>query len=176
MKAPSIGFVSLPCALGHTLIAGTSRGVCFVRFGRDGAGLEAELARSFPAARLERAAKGALPGWARAIADYVDGRCDAAEVPIDVRGSQFEQRVWRALREIPQGETCSYGELARRIGAPHAAGAVAHAINANPAPVAIPCHRVTLKNGGFSGGASSVSYQRAMLRRETTREAEPATR
>ncbi len=169
MKTPSIHFVSLPCALGFALVAGTPRGVCFVRFGTDAPRLETELRRTFPAASFERAKSGGIAGWGRAVADYVDGRSDAAEVPLDVRGSQFEQRVWRALREIPAGETRSYSDIARRLGDPHAARAVANAVSANPAPVAIPCHRVVLKNGGFSGGAASVSYQRAILRREGMR-------
>jgi len=162
MQTPSIGFVSHPCTLGHALVAGTPRGVCFVRFGKDAAHLEAELKRSFPAARFERATSGGVSSWGRAVADYVDGRASTAELPLDVRGSQFEQRVWKALREIPAGETRSYSEIARRLGRPNGARAVASAVNANPAPVAIPCHRVTLKSGGLTGGA----YQRAMLQRE----------
>jgi AraC family transcriptional regulator of adaptative response/methylated-DNA-[protein]-cysteine methyltransferase len=166
MDKPSLGFVSLPCALGHTLVAGTPRGVCFVRFGDDAARLESELLRAFPAAQFLRPPPVHVAIWGRAIADYVDGRSDAAEVPLDVRGSQFEQRVWRALRDIPMGETRSYSDIARSLGSPQAARAVAKAVAANPAPVAIPCHRVVLKSGGLSGGPSSVSYQRAMLRRE----------
>ena len=162
MHAPSIGFVSHPCALGHALVAGTPRGVCFVRFGQDAARLEAELKSSFPAARLERATSGGVSRWGRAVADYVDGRTSSAELPLDVAGSQFERRVWKALREIPSGETRSYSEIAKRLGMPQAARAVASAVNANPAPIAIPCHRVTLKSGGLTGGA----YQRAMRQRE----------
>jgi AraC family transcriptional regulator of adaptative response/methylated-DNA-[protein]-cysteine methyltransferase len=162
----SIGFHEAPCSLGHALVAATDRGVCFVRFGRSPEELRKQLASSFPAANLEGRATGPVADWTRAIVDYVDGKSDRAEVPLDVIGTRFAERVWRALRQIPMGETRTYSEIARRIGDPAAARAVARAVTQNPAPVLIPCHRVILKSGKLAGDAAGVSYQRAMLVRE----------
>lgn len=166
MSAASIGVCERGCSLGRALVAATERGVCFVRFGANAADLHRQLKASFPAAALESRDSGRVATWTQAIVDYVDGKSDRAEVPLDVSGSRFAERVWRALRQIPAGETRSYSEIAKRLGAPHAARAVARAITQNPAPVLIPCHRVVLKSGGLSGDSNGISYQRAMLVRE----------
>jgi AraC family transcriptional regulator of adaptative response/methylated-DNA-[protein]-cysteine methyltransferase len=88
------------------------------------------------------------------------------ELPLDVRGTAFQQRVWQALREIPAGSSASYSEIAGRIGSPHSARAVAHACAANPLAVAIPCHRVVRSDGGLSGYRWGVERKRALLQRE----------
>ena len=170
MKTPSTSPVIHYClrasALGSLLVAGTSRGVCFVRFGQSEAELEHRLKGAFPFAPLERTETGALGEWSRALADYVDGASDSAEVPLDVSGSRFEERVWGALRQIPMGETRSYSEIARRIGSPRGARAVARACAENPAAVVIPCHRVIEKSGALGGYGGGVSRKRALLERE----------
>lgn len=140
--------------------------MCWVRFGESATAQREQLTRAFPSASFEERRSGSVADWTRAIADYVDGKSNLAEVPLDVAGSRFEQRVWSALREIPRGSTRSYSEVARKLGSPDAARAVARAVTQNPAPVLIPCHRVVLKTGGLAGSPSGVAYQRAMLIRE----------
>lgn len=164
--APAIAYCVRECALGCLLVAATERGVCFVRFGGGEPELEQRLKGAFPYAPLVRAEEGAVVGWGEALADYVDGRRDSAEVPLDVSGSRFEERVWAALRQIPQGETRSYSEIARALGNPRAARAVARACAENPAAVVIPCHRVIEAAGTLGGYGGGVSRKRALLERE----------
>lgn len=166
MKSPAIWYCVRSCSLGSLLVAGTERGVCFVRFGESETELEHRLKGAFPFAPLERAQDEPVGDWGRALADYIDGKRDSAEVPLDVSGSRFEERVWRALRQIPSGETASYSEIARRIGNSRAARAVARACADNPAPLAIPCHRVIEKSGALGGYGGGVSRKRALLERE----------
>lgn len=141
--------------LGLLLIAATRTGVCFVRFGADRADLESALAREFPFADAQPGDE-RVSGMSEAIADYVDGRTIGVDVPLDVRGSCFQRRVWKELAAIPRGETRSYSDVARAIGMPRGARAVARACASNPVPVLVPCHRVIEKGGGigdYSGGA-----------------------
>jgi AraC family transcriptional regulator of adaptative response/methylated-DNA-[protein]-cysteine methyltransferase len=166
VKTRSIRYSLRPCGLGWLLVAGTERGVCFARFGETEAELEQRLKDAFSFAPLERSESGAVAGWAATIADYVDARADSAEVPLDVRGSRFEERVWRALREIPAGETRSYSDIARRVGSPGASRAVGRACAENPVVVVIPCHRVIEKSGALGGYGGGVSRKRALLERE----------
>jgi AraC family transcriptional regulator of adaptative response/methylated-DNA-[protein]-cysteine methyltransferase len=173
MKTPAIWYCVRACSLGRLLVAGTERGVCFVRFGESEAELEHRLKGAFPFAPLERAGDDPeddrVSAWGHALADYVDGRSDSAEVPLDVSGSRFEERVWQALRQIPSGETAAYSEIARRLGNPRAARAVARACADNPAPLVIPCHRVIEKSGALGGYGGGVSRKRALLEREGAR-------
>jgi AraC family transcriptional regulator of adaptative response/methylated-DNA-[protein]-cysteine methyltransferase len=141
--------------LGPLLIAATRTGVCFVRFGADRDELESALSDEFPFADAqpggERVAK-----MSEAIADYVDGRSTEVGVPLDVRGSCFQRRVWKELAAIPRGETRSYSDVARAVGLPRGARAVARACASNPVPVVVPCHRVVEQGGrvgGYNGGA-----------------------
>ena len=166
MKTRSIRYCIRPCGLGWLLVAGTERGVCFARFGEREAELEQRLKDVFSFAPLERTESGAVADWAATIADYVDARSDSAEVPLDVSGSRFEERVWRALRKIPAGETRSYSDVARRIGSPGASRAVGRACAENPVAVVIPCHRVIEKSGALGGYGGGVSRKRALLERE----------
>ena len=149
--------------LGRLLVAGTQRGVCFVDFGTSDRELRERLAREFPFADC-RAVRGPLVrSWADQIARCVDGRSDRASVPLDVRGSQFQRRVWAALRRIPRGQTRAYSDVARRIGRPTATRAVARACASNPTPVVTPCHRVIEKGGGLGGYARGVRRKRRLL-------------
>ena len=100
------------------------------------------------------------------VVGFVEAPAIGLDLPLDVRGTAFQQRVWRALREIPAGSTVSYSEIARRIGSPTAARAVAQACAANPLAVAIPCHRVVRSDGGLSGYRWGVERKRALLERE----------
>jgi AraC family transcriptional regulator of adaptative response/methylated-DNA-[protein]-cysteine methyltransferase len=152
-------------SLGALLVAASERGVCRVAFGESEGALAALLARELPFARLERDDAGVAP-FADALARYVDGRSAALALPLDVAGSRFQQRVWEALRAIPRGEVRSYGELARTVGRPAAARAVARACAANPLAVAIPCHRAVAGDGGIAGYRWGLARKRLLLARE----------
>jgi AraC family transcriptional regulator of adaptative response/methylated-DNA-[protein]-cysteine methyltransferase len=144
-----IRFASAASRHGRVLVAATDRGVCAVELGDSDASALAALRRRFPAAALERAATEALPELAQVLAIIDEGR--EARVPLDVRGSAFQWKVWRALQEIPRGETRSYRDVARRIGRPRAVRAVAQACAANQVAVVIPCHRVVRADGAPGG-------------------------
>lgn len=150
MEAATIHFTTMPCGLGWLLVARTRRGVCNLRFGDAPDALAEGLADEFPWARLCEDGE-ALAGCVAALRRYLEGRTRRLDLPLDVRGSQFQRRVWDAIRAIPYGETRSYGELARTIGRPKAARAVAGACAANRVALAIPCHRVVASDGATGG-------------------------
>lgn len=152
-------------SLGTVLVAATERGVCRIAFGDGENELAAGLARELPFAVLRRDDARTAP-WCAAVADYVDGRSDALALPLDVRASAFRRRVWDALAAIPRGATRSYADVARAIGMPSAARAVAGACAANPVAVVIPCHRVVASDGGLGGYRWGVDRKRALLHRE----------
>jgi AraC family transcriptional regulator of adaptative response/methylated-DNA-[protein]-cysteine methyltransferase len=160
-----ITYTVQPCALGQVLVAATERGIAFVSLGDGDAPLEAALRREYPAAEIardDRAAKKYAGAVVRAIRD---GHIDDA-LPVDVLATAFQARVWQALREIPRGETRSYIEVARAIGQPTAARAVARACADNPTPIIVPCHRVVRSDGGLSGYRWGVERKRTLLERE----------
>jgi AraC family transcriptional regulator of adaptative response/methylated-DNA-[protein]-cysteine methyltransferase len=152
-------------SLGAILVACSARGICAITLGEEPEALLRELQDRFPRARLV----GGDAGFEQLVAQVV-GLVEApqlgADLPLDVRGTAFQQRVWQALREIPPGQTLSYTELARRIGAPQAVRAVAGACAANLLAVAIPCHRVVRQDGGLSGYRWGVARKRELLKRE----------
>lgn len=161
-----IRFAIGECSLGSILVASSAKGVCAIMLGDDPDALARELQEEFPRAHLI----GGDAEFERLVARVV-GLVEAPglgiDLPLDVRGTAFQQRVWQALREIPPGSTMSYAELAKRIGAPRSARAVASACAANTLAVAIPCHRVVRTDGGLSGYRWGVERKREMLRRET---------
>jgi AraC family transcriptional regulator, regulatory protein of adaptative response / methylated-DNA-[protein]-cysteine methyltransferase len=152
-------------SLGDVLVAVTARGVCAVFLGDDRESLASALARRFPRADLARA-DDALEGTVRELVGLVEEPTRATLLPLDVRGTAFQLRVWRALSAIPAGETRSYAELAAAAGAPRAVRAVAGACGANPVSVVIPCHRVVRADGELSGYRWGVERKRALLARE----------
>lgn len=164
----SIRFAVGQCWLGAVLVAATDIGVCAIFLGEDPGALTRELQDRFPKAELI----GGDEDFEALVANVV-GLVEApelgSELPLDIRGTAFQQRVWQALREIPMGTTASYTEIARRIGAPTAVRAVAGACAANPIAVAIPCHRVVRHDGMVSGYRWGVERKRALLAREATR-------
>jgi AraC family transcriptional regulator of adaptative response/methylated-DNA-[protein]-cysteine methyltransferase len=170
----TIGFTTSPCPLGWLLVAATARGVCAVKLGDSPSTLEVELRREFPAARIT--ANDSMPAaWVTAIVDRVSGTPASTEVPLDVRGTAFQWRVWRALQDIPAGETRSYAELATAIDRPTAVRAVARACATNPAGVVIPCHRVIGSNGeagGYRWGADRKARLLEIERRSARRRSE----
>ena len=163
-----IRFAVGECSLGSILVARSERGVCAIFLGDDPDALTRELQDRFPRATLI----GADPAFEDVVAKVV-GLIEApgtgVDLPLDVRGTAFQQRVWRALREIPAGSTASYREIARRIGAPRAVRAVAHACAVNPVAIAIPCHRVVRSDGGLAGYRWGVERKRELLEREAAR-------
>ncbi len=164
--ASTIRFAVGECSLGSILVAQSQRGVCAILLGDDPDALVKNLQDRFPQAGLV----GDDPDFARVVSQvvgFVESPRLGLDLPLDVRGTAFQERVWRALREIPSGTTVTYAEIAERLGAPGAVRAVAGACAANPVAVAIPCHRVVRKDGGLSGYRWGVERKRLLLERET---------
>jgi AraC family transcriptional regulator of adaptative response/methylated-DNA-[protein]-cysteine methyltransferase len=161
----AIGFAVAECSLGVLLVARSARGVCAILLGDAADQLERDLQRRFPADRLIRGGRELGPVL-RQVIELVESRTSRAGVPLDIRGTTFERRVWSALRRIPAGSTASYAQIAARIGAPQAARAVARACAANKLAVAVPCHRVVRSDGALSGYRWGVARKRALLARE----------
>lgn len=160
-----IRFAVAACSLGAILVASTGRGICAILMGDEPEALVHDLQDRFPKARLV----GADAGFEHSVAlvvGFVEAPRLGLDLPLDVRGTAFQQRVWEALRAIPAGVTVSYTELARRIGSPAAVRAVAGACAANPVAVAIPCHRVVRTDGGLSGYRWGIERKRALIDRE----------
>ena len=160
-----IRFAIGQCTLGAILVAASARGICAILLGDDPDALARDLQDRFPKATLI----GADAGFEATVAQVV-GLVEAPQLghalPLDVRGTAFQQRVWQALRAIPAGETVSYAEVAQRIGAPTSMRAVAQACSANALAVAIPCHRVVRSDGALSGYRWGVERKRSLLERE----------
>ncbi len=152
-------------SLGALLVAATEHGLCAIFLGDDAQSLVRDLHERFPEAKFV----GADPDFETIVAEVaglVDDPRRGLNLPKDVRGTAFQQRVWQALSEIPHGETATYRDIAARIGAPQAVRAVAGACAANPLAVAIPCHRVLRSDGALSGYRWGVERKRALLARE----------
>jgi AraC family transcriptional regulator of adaptative response/methylated-DNA-[protein]-cysteine methyltransferase len=163
--AQAIRFAIGQCSLGAILVAATARGVCAIALGDDPEALAHDLERRFPRATLI-GADAAFEQLVAQVVGLVEQPGLGTQLPLDIRGTAFQQRVWRALRSIPAGQTASYAEIAARIGAPRAVRAVAQACGANPVAVAIPCHRVVRTDGDLSGYRWGVERKRALLARE----------
>ena len=160
-----IRFAVGECSLGSILVAASDKGVCAIQLGDDPDALVRDLQDRFPKAQLI----GADPDFeqlVRQVVGFVEAPAQGLDLPLDVRGTAFQQRVWQALREIPAGATASYAEIARRIGQPTAVRAVAQACASNRIAVAIPCHRVVRNDGALSGYRWGVERKRALLKRE----------
>ena len=153
------------CWLGAVLVALSKRGVCTILLGDDADLLVRELAARFPYARLEGNDPQACARLADAV-HLVEDPSRPATIPLDLRGTPFQQRVWQELRQISPGATASYGDVARRLCVPGMAREVAEACAANELAVAVPCHRVVRTGGGISGYRWGVRRKRALLARE----------
>ena len=160
-----ISFATGQCSLGALLVARSERGVCAVLLGDDADGLARDLRIRFPKAQLLGDDAGFAQLMARVLA-LIEAPRLGFDLPLDVQGTAFQQRVWQALGEIPAGRTASYAEVAKRIGAPRATRAVAQACAANPLAVVIPCHRVVKSDGALSGYRWGIERKRALLERE----------
>src|SRR5437867_3322851 len=161
----SIRFAVGECSLGSILIAATEKGVCAILLGDDPGALVRDLQDRFPKAQLIGGDRGFEQTVARVVG-FVEAPALGLDLPLDVRGTAFQQRVWQALREIPAGSTASYTQIAARVGSPTAVRAVARACASNPIAVAIPCHRVVRNDGALSGYRWGVQRKRTLLERE----------
>ncbi len=153
------------CSLGWLLVAATDAGVCALALGERPRTLLADLERRFPRAQLRRGGR-AFRGTVQAAVRLIENPASGVELPLDLRGSAFQLRVWQALRAVPAGQTVSYGELARRLGLHGSARAVGRAVATNPIAVAVPCHRVIRSDGALSGYRWGVDRKRTLLVRE----------
>jgi len=161
----TIRFAVGECSLGSILVAATDKGVCAISLGDEPQALLRDLQDRFPRATLI----GGDAGFEQLVAKvvgFVEAPALGLDLPLDVRGTAFQQRVWKALREIPAGVTATYTDIAKRIGAPEAVRAVGAACGANAIAVAIPCHRVVRTDGGLAGYRWGVARKRALLARE----------
>ena len=163
-----IRFAIGECSLGSILVAASEIGVCAILIGDDPDALAHDLQDRFPRAELI-GGDAAFEQLVAKVVGLVEAPGVGLDLPLDVRGTAFQQRVWQALRDIPAGRTVSYIDLARRIGAPKSVRAVAQACGANPLAVAIPCHRVVRNDGALAGYRWGVERKRTLLERETRR-------
>jgi len=166
--ATDIRFAVGECTLGSILVAKSDRGVCAILLGDDPEVLARELQDQFPRANLIGGDK-EFEQLVAKVVGFVEAPGIGLDLPLDVRGTAFQQRVWQALKKIPAGKTASYSEIATRIGAPGAARAVAQACASNRLAVAIPCHRVVRNDGALSGYRWGVERKRELLEREAAR-------
>jgi AraC family transcriptional regulator of adaptative response/methylated-DNA-[protein]-cysteine methyltransferase len=163
-----IRFAIAQCSLGAILVAATERGVCAISFGDDPEALAHELEQRFPHAQL-RGADAPFEQLVAQVIALVEQPAGGAALPLDIRGTAFQQRVWQALAKVPAGATTTYAELARAIGTPKGSRAVAQALAANPLAVAVPCHRVVRTDGSLSGYRWGLERKRQLLERERSK-------
>jgi AraC family transcriptional regulator of adaptative response/methylated-DNA-[protein]-cysteine methyltransferase len=162
----SIAFTVASSPLGALIVATTVRGICWIALGAEAAALEARLHQEFPSAVAIARDDDALAPVVAEVLRRIDGELPTAELPLDVRGTAFQLRVWQELQRIPRGETRSYGEVAAAIGVPTGARAVGTACGSNPVSVVVPCHRVVTATGGLGGYAWGLDRKQALLERE----------
>lgn len=163
-----IRFAVGKCSLGSILVAASDRGICAISLGDDPEVLVRELQDRFPRAQLI-GADAEFEEYIAQIVGYVDNPVLGLDLPLDIRGTAFQQRVWQVLREIPAGSTATYTEVAKRIGAPKSARAVARACATNVLAIAIPCHRVVRTDGSLSGYRWGIERKRRLLKKESRR-------
>jgi AraC family transcriptional regulator of adaptative response/methylated-DNA-[protein]-cysteine methyltransferase len=161
----TIFFAVGECSLGSFLVAQSARGVCSIMIGEDPMRLAQDLWHQFPKANLV-ARENDQEELVAQVAGLIEKPGAGLDLPLDVRGTAFQQLVWDALQRIPPGSTATYTDIARQIGMPRAVRAVAQACGANVLAVAIPCHRVIRNNGSLSGYRWGVERKRALLARE----------
>jgi len=162
-----IRYTTTPTSLGPVLVAATTRGICMLEFGAART-LVVELQRRFPNASVKRADK-ELADWMHRAVAVIDMQGTDPELPLDIRGTAFQRRVWNALTRLAAGETISYGDLARRIKAPTSTRAVANACANNHIAVLVPCHRVVGRDGSLTGYKWGLARKRKLLAREKLR-------
>lgn len=160
-----IKFAVAECSLGSILVACSEKGICAILLGDDPHTLIRDLQDRFPKAGLV-GGDASFERLVSQVVGFVEAPGIGLDLPLDIRGTAFQQRVWQTLRKIPAGQTASYAEIAERIGAPNAARAVAQACAANKIAVAIPCHRVVRTDGSLSGYRWGIGRKRTLLKKE----------
>ena len=161
-RGSSIRYLTSSCILGYILLAETDRGVCSLSLADSEDVLVQSLIKEYPNAEIERSEK--VRKSLDSVMKYLEGQ--SLDLPVDVRGTDFQKRVWVALQNIPYGETRSYDDVAKMIGKPSAVRAVANACASNPVPLIIPCHRVVRKDGGIGGYGMGIERKEYLLRME----------
>ena len=159
-KGQSIAYCCFATPLGTVLIAATPQGLCSLKIGRDEKALKDLLAREFAEAEL---VEKPLPALRKGIVEFLQGDANLAKVPMDIRGTVFQRKVWDELRRIPRGGTRTYSEIAQAIGAPRAVRAVGSACGANPVALVVPCHRAVRTDGGLGGYAWGLPRKKKLL-------------
>ncbi len=167
-KGQSIAYTTFHSPLGCILLASTGRGLCSVKIGDTPEALVKTLAAEFSEADLRQDGK-ALKTEKDQVLAFLSGDATLAKLPLDVRGTVFQQRVWSALRQIPRGETRTYKDIASAIGSPKAVRAVGSACGANPVALVIPCHRALRTDGGLGGYAWGLERKQKLLKIERKR-------
>jgi AraC family transcriptional regulator, regulatory protein of adaptative response / methylated-DNA-[protein]-cysteine methyltransferase len=157
-----ISYATGDSILGRLLVASTDYGLCSVKVGRGDGDLLRALEKEFPRAQIVKAKR--AKRFLYALNDHLNGQ--EVNLPIDIRGTDFQLRVWTALRNIPLGETRSYSDVAEMVGEPRAVRAVANACASNPVPLIIPCHRVIRKDGSLGGYGLGIGRKKTLLSRE----------
>ena len=163
----TIHYSIVDCPLGQLLVAVTERGICKTGLGDCAEALTADLETEFARAEVIRDDAG-VGFWVERIIAYLEGWQPDLDLPLDLRATAFQQKVWRQLQAIPVGETRSYSEIAAAIGQPEASRAVAGACARNPVALVIPCHRIIRKDGSLGGYRWGIDRKRALLEREET--------
>ncbi len=171
-KDMEIGYTIVDSPLDRMLVAATARGICSVSFGRSDEPLETALRREYPEAQIRRGRQ-EFSAAVRAILDHLAGDLPHLDLPLDVRATAFQWKVWRALQTIPLGQTRSYGQIASLLQLPGATRAVARACATNPVAVVVPCHRVIRTDGGLGGYRWGLARKQRLLEREAERSAAP---
>ncbi len=159
-KGQRISFCCFPTPLGTVLVAATDKGWCSVKLGSDARTLQRLLADEFSEAEIFQKQNPALQ---KAVLRFISGQGNLGRVPLDIRGTVFQRRVWDELRRIPRGETRTYKEIARAVGTPDAVRAVGSACGANPVALVVPCHRAVRTDGGLGGYAWGLSRKKRLL-------------
>jgi len=160
-----IRYTTFAATLGRVLIAATARGICKISLGSNTRALESELRAEFPAAACRRD-DAALQVFQKTLARYLAGGNPGLALPLDIRATAFQRKVWNILKTIPYGETRSYSEIALKAGSPASVRAVARAIATNPVALVVPCHRAVRKNGALAGYRWGIERKRALLAQE----------
>jgi AraC family transcriptional regulator of adaptative response/methylated-DNA-[protein]-cysteine methyltransferase len=164
-----ISYASSPTPLGTMMIAATDRGLCSLQFGEGEAELRARLSKEYPAAKvtpMSTKRRSEFADWMRALSKYLAGSATGLDLPLDVRGTAFQMKVWSYLQRIPYGEVQSYSEVAAGIGRPGAVRAVGSACASNQVALVVPCHRVIRGDGGLGGYRWGLPRKRALIERE----------
>lgn len=164
-EGASIRYASAATAVGRVLVGATERGLCSVKIGANEGALARALRAEFPAASVKHDPAG-IGKWLRGVVAHLEGLEPKQGLPLDIRATAFQRKVWEALCRIPRGETRSYADIAREVGAPRAARAVGRACATNPVAIVIPCHRVVRGTGNLGGYAHGLPVKRALLDRE----------